>query len=265
MSKFEERLSVVEQKLDEVLSLLREKKGQRDYHSKYYAKRREAQMTKTMPGIKNPNWNNLDLHGWKGLGWDKRLQEQMKLWAEICYRFADAKKGSFSFMRWLSYTWNCKTYWFKVITRSGGYNHLFHGFSGTKPLRHKLTDTDLFGCVKRTALTKIQCDQFGEALWWKWGFAVLGKVVRVMQESEDRWAALPKHFTRPMLLLMGSMGEVQMHGHTFNPEDGDHIKVGKMYASAKPDLDRVWNACKLGLFSNEEPFAEFISERCQPC
>ena len=259
----EERLTEVEEDLSEVLKLLKQmvkdKKGRTKvakYQAKCYAKRREAQLNEASPGIKNPDRNNLDLP----MGWDKRLRMKMEEWATVCYHFAEAKKSPHAFLCWLAYTWNSCTYWHKVVTRSGGYNHVFIGFSGTKPLRLKWTDNDFFGCVKRTSFTRAQRDQFGNALWWNWGYGVLGKVVLEMQEDEERWAALPKHFTRPLLLMMGGFGMVEVRtGLVFDPTEGDCGKIGKMYAYAKPDLDKGWNACARGLFAKEEPHAEFVN------
>ena len=253
MSSVVERLSKVEQMLGEVLSLLTEKKARATYHAKYYAERKSV----VMSGLKNPDRNNLDLP----MGWDRRLQTKVEEWAVVAYRFADGKKSAYAFMEWLAFTWNVATYWHKVITRSGGYNHLFIGFSGVKPLRSKWTDNDLFGSVKRTAFTRAQRDQFGDALWWNWGYGVLGKVALEMQEDEKRWAALPKHFTRPLCLMMGGFGGVEVRqGLVFDPNEGDWNKVGRMYSYAKPELDRGWNACKRGLFAKEEPHVNVSKE-----
>jgi hypothetical protein len=256
---FEVRLSAVEKKLDKVLLLLTEKKGRAKYQAKYYADRRaaaEEEKKQKQKGLRNPDKNILDLP----MGWDTRLGPKVEEWAEVCYRFADARKGPYAFLEWLAYTWNCCTYWCKPITKSGGYFHLFIGFTGTKPLRSKWTENDLFGSVRRTSFTRAQRDQFRDALWWKWGFGVLGKVVLHMKEDEARWDNLKTNFTRPLQLLMGGYGLVEVRqGMYFDPHEDDCVKVGKMYAHAKPDLDRGWGACKRGLFAKVEPHAEFIA------
>ena len=245
----EERLSRVEDALQEVLKLLREGKKRTKYQAKYYVKRKEEQLSEEGVGLKNPDRNNLDLP----MGWDKRLRTKMHEWAEVAFRFAEAKMSACTFMEWLAYTWNNCCYWHKVVTRSGGYNHVFIGFSGTKPLRIKCTDCDLFGCVKRTSFTKAQRDQFSEAHWWRWGYGVLGKVVDEMQD-DARWKALPERWARPMLLMMGGFGQVELRqGLMFDPNEENCNSFGRMYAYAKPDLDRGWNACKRGLFAKEEP------------
>jgi len=257
MSNFEERIAAVETKLDEVLQLLKGKNARAEYQAKYYVERREAALLKENSGrLRNPDRNNLDLPR----GWDKRLGPKVHEWAELCYRFAAARKSPFEFMEWLAFTWNSCTYWNKVITKSGGYFHLFIGFSGTKPLRSKWTENDLFGSVRRTTFNRIQRDQFRDAPWWKWGFGVLGKVVHQMKEEDDRWAELDTRFTRPLLLMMGGYGLVEVRqGLYFDQHEDDCNKIGKMYAHAKPDLDRGWKACKRGLFSKVEPHAEFIA------
>jgi len=257
MSQFEERLSNVEGMLQEVLKLLKEKKGRAKYQAKYYAERREANLIEARTGIKNPDRNNLDLP----MGWDRRLRTKMEEWAKVAYRFGEGRKSPYSFMQWLAYTWNCCTYWQKVVTRSGGYNWIFIGFSGTKPLRTKRTDNDLFGCIKCTkTFTNKQRDQFGTALWWNWGHGVLGKVVLEMQEDEARWAKLSGRFTKPLLLMMGGFGLVEVRqGLMFDPKEPDPKKMGKAYAYVKPELDRGWVACKRGLFAKEEPCEEFVN------
>ncbi len=245
------RLQTVEGLLQQVLLLLRakteEKRVRAEYNAKYYAARHEKRL---LGRIKNPDRNNLNLP----MGWDRRLKQKMSEWAQTAYRFAEGSKTVFAFMEWLAFTWNNSTYHHKPVTRSGGYNHLFIGFSGTKALRSKWTDNDLFGSVKRTKFTRSQREQFSSALWWNWGYGVLGKVLVEMQEDEERWQKLPEHWTKPMLLMMGAFGMVEVRaGLFFDPNEEDCHKVARMYAYAKPDLDRGWAACKRGLFGKQEP------------
>ena len=249
-----DRLAKVEAALQEVLGGLsalsqriRDKESRRDYNANYYAAR---QAEKRQHLLKNPDRNNLNLT----MGYDRRLRSKFEEWAAVGYRFAECGGDAYKFLEWLAFTWNACTYWHRPITKSGGYNHLFIGFSGNRPLRAKWTDNDLFGCVKRTRFTRPQRDQFGKAPWWKWGYGVLGKCVFEMQDDEARWARLPGGFTRPLLLLMGGWGEVALRaGLKFDPSEEDCAAVGKMYQYAKPDLDRGWRACKKGLFGKEPP------------
>jgi hypothetical protein len=82
-----------------------------------------------------------------------------------------------------------------------------------------------------------------------------------MQENEKRWATLPHTFTKPLLLMMGGFGMVQVrHGLIFDPNEPDCTKLGAMYAIAKPELDRGWLACKRGLYAKVQPFADFVSK-----
>ena len=253
MKSLVERLGNVESMLTEVLGLLRERQKRSEYQRRYYEEKKAEQRQ----GLKNPDCNNLDLP----MGWDKRLRDQVRAWAELAFRFAETGKTPYAFMEYLAFVWNNCTYWHKVITRSGGYNHVFIGFSGTKPLRSKCTDNDLFGCVKRTTFSRTQRLQFGEALWWRWGYGVLGKVVFEMQE-DDRWDRLSAQFTKPMLLMMGGFGQYEVrHGLIFDPSEDDPLKVGKAYAYAKPNLDRGWAACMKGLFAKVTPHAEFIDQK----
>ena len=70
----EERLSRVEEALQEVLKLLREGKQRVKYQAKYYAKRKETKMG-DQNGLKNPDRNNLDLP----MGWDKRAHQDARV------------------------------------------------------------------------------------------------------------------------------------------------------------------------------------------
>ena len=250
-----QRLGTVESKLDEVLQLLKSTANRKAYHAKKYSERKAK---KALPGLRNPNCNMLEMKPW---GYDKRLQADgtFKKWALVACRFArDPSLGAHKFLQWLSYTWNSATYWHKVITRSGGYNHLFTGFSGSgnKPMRTKRCDNDLFGCMKRTKFTKAQRDQFEDALWWMWGFGVLCKVNHELCEMPDAHDVVRNSkFMRPLRLMMGQYGEVQLRQDlVFDQTESDPVKLGKMYGYAKPDLDMAWNACKRGLCDNVEPF-----------
>ena len=127
------------------------------------------------------------------------------------------------------------------------------GFSADKPMRMKWTENDLFGSGKRLTFTRVQRDQFADALWWHWGFAVLGKTVFEMQE-DPRWASLPKDFTQPLLLLMGGFGMVELRpGLIFDHNEPNCDTLSKAFRLAKPELDRAWRACRSGLFAKVEP------------
>ena len=250
LQRIERRLEQVEKLLRE--KLLREKTSRKEYNAKYY-QQRKLQRT----GLKNPDRNNLDLPR----GWDERLEDKMQEWAEVAFRFATdlPRPRPFDFLEWLCWTWNVGTYQHKVITKSGGYNNLFIGYSGDKPLRLKYTDGDLYGNVRRTTFTPAQRDQFCEALWWKWSFAVLVKLKHAMG---TRFQSLAPSFRRPLLLLMGGFGEVEVKADLFfDPQEANCARLGKAYRAAKPDLDHAWNACKKGLFSKVEPFADFVTQQ----
>jgi len=250
----ERMLKKVEKSHHEILELLREKTSRKEYMQKYYQQKKLQRS-----GLKNPDRNNLNLPR----GWDIRLKDKMQEWAEVAFRFATVlpRPRPFDFLEWLCWTWNVGTYQHKVITKSGGYNHLFIGYSGDKPLRLKFTDGDLYGNVRRTTFTPVQRDQFCEALWWKWGFAVLVKLKQTM--GENRFQSLAPAFKRPLLLLMGGFGEVEVQKDLFfDPHEANCSRLGKAYRHAKPDLDRAWNACKKGLFSKVEPHADFLKPTC---
>ena len=242
-----DRLVRVEKLLEEVLSFVRPKKSRKEYQSKYYREKKTKELAE-LKRLRNPSKNNLYP--------DKRLcTEKVEDWAAAGFRFAAAAKhdSAYRFLGWLAYTWNVNTYQHRPITRSGGYYHVMIGFSGDKPMRIKWTENDLFGCGKRLTFTRVQRDQFADALWWHWGFGVLGKTVFEMQE-DGRWAQLPKEFTEPLLLLMGGFGLLELRpGLIFDHNEPNCDTLSKAFRLAKPQLDRAWRACKNGLFIKEEP------------
>ena len=246
----EDRLQKIEERLQQIEKLLAAP-SRKGYQKAYYAARKLRRN-----GLRNPDRNNLNLVR----GWDDRLKEKMEEWGDVAVRFGSdlPRPRPFAFLEWLCWTWNNATYEYKVITKSGGYNHLFIGYSGDKPLRCKFTDGDLYGNVRRTKFTPAQRDQFCEALWWKWGFAVL---VKLKQAMGVRFQSLAPAFKRPLLLLMGGFGEVEVQKDLFfDPNEPNCAHLGKAYMHAKPDLDRAWNACKKGLFGRVEPYAEFLKQ-----
>ena len=249
MEALNARLLHAETMMREILVLLNKKKTRTEYQKEYYA-RKTKQARQEQGRIRNPDCNNLNLP----FGHDSRLRSKIPEWAAIAYRFAALEyNGAYEFLQWLAYTWNSETYHEQVITKSGGYYHIFCGFSGTRALRTKRTDNDLFGCVRRSSFTRAQRQQFANALWWNWGYGVLGKVVFEMQEDEERWAALPKHFTKPLLLMMGYCGEVEVRpGLMFDQTEEDPVLLGKVYTQVREALNKAWQACMRGLHAKEQ-------------
>lgn len=101
---------------------------------------------------------------------------------------------------------------------------------------------------------------FSKAPWWQWGYAVLGSVVRLM-EDEPRWEKIEARWKRPLLLMMGGMGEVELNntGLVFDQDEGNIDRLSKMYSLAKPELDRAWDAVRHGLFLKKMPFEELVN------
>ena len=252
MKRVEARLDRIEGQLAELLLLLRGKKSKSEYHARYYAKRKAAQeKTAASTKLLNPDKNMLTHR-------DPRLRPMFESWAEVAFRFGAALKP-FDFLCWLVYTWQ-NLYKVRPITRTGGYNQVFIGWSGDRPLRQKCTDNDVFGNCKRLKFTKSQAFDFGRSTWWNWTYGVLYQVLFTMQEEhEDRWAQLSPRFTRPLLLMTGGCGSVEVrHGIEFD-QNLAHDQLQKVYKHVKPDLDRGWAACIKGLCSKEEPHAEFVN------
>ena len=241
MDEFATRLVRVEQMLEEVLRFVRPKKTRKDYQAKYYQDQRTKRKSQ-LKRLKNRDRNNLNP--------DPRLQKVFAEWAAVGFTFA----CPYRFLEWLSFTWNAETYEERPITRSGGYYRVMSGFSGNRPSRYKRTENDLFGCGrKRLAFSGVTQIQFRDAEWWNWGFGVLGKTVREMQE-DSRWAELPESFTKPLRLLMGGGGMVEVRPGLFFDQNEPNCEIlAKTYALVKPQIDRAWRACKLGLFAKTAP------------
>jgi hypothetical protein len=250
MKRVEARLDRIEGQLAELLLLLRGKKSKSDYHARYYEKRKagreKAQAKAASARLLNPDRNMLTYK-------DRRLSSMFEPWAEVGFRFGTAAPPQpFKFLCWLVYTWQ-NLYQARPITRSGGYNQVFIGWSGDRPLRHRYTDNDVFGNCKRTKFDETQALGFAKSPWWNWTYGVLYQVLYTMQEHEDRWAKLSPTFTKPLLLMSGGYGEVEVrHGIKFDP-NLKHDQLQTVYKFVKPDLDRGWAACIKGLCSKDAP------------
>lgn len=234
----------------EILELLRAKGTRAAYNKAYYAKRKkDATALQRSSKIRNPDRNNLIMP----MGKDRRLASNFEDWALVGFKFG-TKNKPFQFLEWLCWAWQ-DVYMCRPVTRSGGYNQLFIGWSNDKPLRVKVTDCDMFANVRRLKFNKIQRDQFADAYWWKWGYGVLYQTLQVMEGRAEAYKELPATFLKPLRLMCGGYGEVEVRSDLFfDPAEDRCDKLATAYAYAKPDLDRGWAACMKGLAAKEEPF-----------
>ena len=256
MDKVLERLEAIEANQVRIMELLGAKSSRADYQKRYYAKRKAAKAVEAVKGrgkFRNPDRNNLTLR----FGKDRRLFAKFMEWGRVGLKFGALNQPS-RFLEWLCWAWQ-EVYTYRPITRSGGYNQLFIGWSNGKPLRTKVTDGDMFANVRRLTFTKVHQEQFAEALWWRWGYGVLYQVLNAMEEM-DGYEALPERFLRPLRLMCGGFGQVEVkQGLIFDQNLKSLDELSKAYRLAKPDLDRGWGACMRGLAAKEQPYADFVN------
>lgn len=247
MDELIERVRSIENQLAEVLSLLRGKETTAVRQHRYYVERkRRAAKAAGAPKLRNPDKNIFALR----CGKDNRLAKHWVEWAKVGLKFGAAVRP-YAFLEWLCWAWQ-NVYQERPLTRSGGYNQVFYGWSNNKPLRTKTTDSDLFGNLKRLSFNRVQKDQFSDALWWRWGYGVLFQVLGEMQEMEG-YEALSDRFLRPIKLMCGTYGHVELKQDLFFETELDCKQLSKVYRLVKPELDRCWQACMKGLRVKEEP------------
>ena len=231
----------------------------KSYQADYYKKRKASKAKKVRPGLVNRESAALS-----DQGRDMRLPTAK--WGHVLQKFAESGASPCNFLTWLAWTWNKNTYRAAPITRSGGYNQMFIGFSGcdaeAKPLRSKYSDKDLFGCAKLQKFSNlVQLERFQNAPWWAWGRGVLAPVVNDLTEHAW-WKQMPEHWRRTLLLMMGQYGSYDLGGGLiFEPDCActDLNKASKMFQKARPHLEMGWRACIRGLFSSKEPFPDIIN------
>jgi hypothetical protein len=248
---FAARLDRIEKVVGEICDLLKSKHVYNRKQRENYRSRVQRRLEQRRAGkLKNPDSNCLTTH-------DIGLRTHYKKWAKVGFLFGRQNKP-YQFLDWLAFHWNTRTYWEKVMTRSGGYYHVFVGWSDDKPLRVKFTEADIFGNVK-TLTSAIKIDQFISAQWWGWGYSILFQTISRMQQSENEYQKLSNVFLRPLLLMCGAFGEVPVRGgSTFDPNEADLGRLSKTHRYVKADLDNCWRACRTGLSRKVEPYENVV-------
>ena len=245
----EARLTRIEQQLVELVSLMVSGNKIKTKQHEYYVKRkRRAHEEKYANRIKNADCNNLSSR-------EVRLESKFKQWAAVGIQFGLQKAQPEHFLEWLAYQYNNTTFWEKPVTKSGGYWHVFIGWSGTKPLRTKCTDCDVFGKpkLKFTATSQLQyCD----AVIWKWAYCVLFQVLQKMEE-DSRFKELPERFCKMLQLMCGAYGQINVHGHEFDPSLPLHA-LNKIFPFVMPTLTRGMAFVKRGFVGKIEPYQDVV-------
>jgi len=100
---------------------------------------------------------------------------------------------------------------------------------------------------------KEQLDTLSGALYWKWTFRTVSKIVG-QAEDEGWFEDLGDRWHKPLKVAMGGFGGYEVKGEIFDPNERDLKVASKTYGLLRPTLEMNWNAFVRGLFSKEEPF-----------
>ena len=262
MVSIEDLLTVITALKDQVQRMadaLQTQEDRKKYHAAYYKKRKAAAAARKKNAV-NDKLENPNKHILEGSR-DYRLPA--KKWALKLKEFVDNGLSPYNFITWLAWSWNQDTYRIVPITKSGGYMRVYIGMSaqeGGKALRTRYSERDVTGHVRvNTFKNMTQLDTFASALWWDWGFRVLGLVVQEVDE-EDWYKALGESWHRPLMVLQGATGMYEISNNEgesplyFDPNEKNLNLASKMYGIVRPTLEMGWGAALRGFFSKEEPF-----------
>ena len=243
-----EAITVLSEQVTRIADALQKQQDRKEYHSEYYKKRKVAKLQREAEEKRLPNKDKNCLDGPR----DRRLPHAT--WALKLKEFVDRGLSPYNFLTWLAWTWNHATFRHAPVTRSGGYNHVFCGMSGDKPIRTKRSDRDFTGHMRITSFTKpSQIDTFQNALWWNWGWQVLAMTISEVQ-GESWYQRLGDTWHKPMQVMQGGIGMYETRGVMFDQNERDLVKASKAYGMVRPTLEMGWGACLRGLFCKVEPF-----------
>ena len=234
--------------LKAIAGALDKQQKRRDYQAAYYKKRKAAAAEKARR-IELPNGHCLESRR------DDRIPAGA--WAKQLQRFVERGLSPYNFLTWLAWAWNQDTFNHVPITKSGGYMHVFIGYSGKKALRCKFSERDITGRMRISRFTRPeQLDTLSQALYWKWTFHTVHKVVQDYAEENEWFGALSENWKKVLKVAMGQFGCYEIKGEVWDPNERDFSVINKTYGHLRPTLDMSWNAFLRGLFSKEEPFKE---------
>ena len=233
--------------LKAIAGALDKQQKRRDYQAAYYKKRKAAAAEKARR-IELPNGHCLESRR------DDRIPAGA--WAKQLQRFVERGLSPYNFLTWLAWAWNQDTFNHVPITKSGGYMHVFIGYSGKKALRCKFSERDVTGRMRISRFSRPeQLDTLGQALYWKWTFHTINKIVDCAEE-QGWFETLSSNWQKVLKVAMGGFSCYEVKGEIWDPNERDLAVINKTYSQLRPTLDMSWNAFLRGLFSKEEPFSD---------
>ena len=238
-------ISKLSEQVQRIADALEKQQLRKEYQAAYYKKRKVA---------KKVALNRIEIRDMHCLECARDPRMPFEMWTERLEQFVKEGRSAYNYICWLAWAWNHNTYNVIPITRSGGYFHVFIGLSGKSPLRSKYSERDVTGHMRVTRFQKPeQLDTFAEALWWKWTFATLCRIVSDC-EDEPWFKALGDNWHRPLKVAMGGFGMYEIKGIVFDHTERDLNNQSKAYGLLRPTLTMCWSSFLKGLFCKEEPF-----------
>ena len=232
--------------VQKIASALDKQQQRREYQAAYYKKRKAAKAEKAKR-IELPDGHCLECRR------SDRIPKEA--WAKQMRSFVERGLSPYNFLTWVAWSWNQSLFNHVPITKSGGYMHVFIGYSGKKALRCKFSERDVTGRMRISRFSRPeQLDTLGQALYWKWTFHTINKIVDCAEE-QGWFETLSSNWQKVLKVAMGGFSCYEVKGEIWDPNERDLAVINKTYSQLRPTLDMSWNAFLRGLFSKEEPFS----------
>ena len=233
--------------VQKIASALDKQQQRREYQAAYYKKRKAAKAEKAKR-IELPDGHCLECRR------SDRIPKEA--WAKQMRSFVERGLSPYNFLTWVAWSWNQSLFNHVPITKSGGYMHVFIGYSGKKALRCKFSERDVTGRMRISRFSRPeQLDTLGQALYWKWTFHTINKIVDCAEE-QGWFETLSSNWQKVLKVAMGGFSCYEVKGEIWDPNERDFAVINKTYSQLRPTLDMSWNAFLRGLFSKEEPFSD---------
>ena len=233
--------------VQKIASALDKQQQRREYQAAYYKKRKAAKAEKAKR-IELPDGHCLECRR------SDRIPKEA--WAKQMRSFVERGLSPYNFLTWVAWSWNQSLFNHVPITKSGGYMHVFIGYSGKKALRCKFSERDVTGRMRISRFSRPeQLDTLSQALYWKWTFHTINKIVDCAEE-QGWFETLSSNWQKVLKVAMGGFSCYEVKGEIWDPNERDLAVINKTYSQLRPTLDMSWNAFLRGLFSKEEPFSD---------
>ena len=239
-----------------IATALQAREDRREYHAKYYLKRKADKKRKEteVAQTRLPNTKGSHFCG------HRMYNVPVKDWANALKQFADSGRSVFNWLTWLAWTWNQNTFVFSPITKSGGYFHVYIGTTTRNgkdaPLRGRYSQNDLVGQMHIKAFkTKTSAETFSSSIWWDYTFRTVGLV---LSEVEDQpwFKQLSRTWHDVMRISLGQMGCYELGTDwCWEQTEEDLVKLSKGYNRVRHMLEPAMRATMKGWFAGDgEPF-----------